>query len=120
MVGETASTQTEPAPEPAPEEKKPEKASAPKKGGWSKKIPPNVLLSPGGMILIFFAIFMEILDIFIPGGALTIEIIPEIIFIVLLAIIAKVPLKASIIPLLIERIPLISDILPTWVLRMLM
>lgn len=43
----------------------------------------------------------------------------EVIFIALLAVLADVPLKASIIPLIVERIPIINDILPTWVIRML-
>ena len=96
----------------------PEEISVPKKKGWFSKIPKGFLFSPGGVILVFFAIFMEISDIFIPGGALTIEIIPELFFMFLLTLIAKVPLKSSVIPLLIERIPIISDILPTWLIRL--
>jgi len=98
----------------------PQKIKNPKKGGWFQKIPSEVLLSPGGIILILFAIAMEISDPLIPGGSLTIEILPEIIFIILLRVIAKVPLKAAVIPLLIERIPVISDIVPTWLIRMFM
>lgn len=97
---------------------KKKKTKIKKKGRWFKKIPADVLLSPGGVVLLFFALIMEILDLFIPFGALTIEIIPEIIFIILLAIIAKVPVKNSIIPLLVERIPFLSDILPTWLIRL--
>lgn len=101
-------------------EKKTAKTPVSKKGGWFKKIPAGVILSPGGMILVFFAVIMEILDLIpIPLFDQIWELPLEIIFIVLLGIIAKVPLKTSLIPFLIERIPVINDILPTWVIRML-
>jgi len=88
------------------------------KKGWFKKIPTNIILSPIGMVLVCLALIMEITDI-LPGGALTFEMIPEIIFVFLLWKFAKVPLKASIIPFVIERIPGISDVLPTWIIRLL-
>jgi len=98
----------------------PKKVPIPKKKGWFDKIPTNILLSPGGMVLIFFALIMEILDIIpIPFVDQLWELPLELTFIVLLTIIAKVPLKTSIIPFLIERIPIINDILPTWVIRIL-
>jgi len=105
-----------------PEEEKPEKVTVPKKkGGWFQKIPTGVLLSPGGMVLIFFALVMEIIDLIpLPIVDQLWELPFEIVFIALLVIIAKVPLKTSLIPFLIERIPIISDVLPTWVIRMLM
>ncbi len=111
----------EPIPKSAPREQPPEKPKkVKKKGKWFGKIPTNVLLSPGGMVLIFFALIMEILDIIpIPFADQLWELPLELIFIVLLTIIAKVPLKTSIIPFLIERIPIVSDILPTWVIRMI-
>jgi len=91
-----------------------------KKGKWFSKIPTNVLLSPGGIILVFFALLMEILDIIpLPIADQLWELPLELVFVVLLAIIAKVPIKTSIIPFVIERIPVINDILPTWVIRML-
>jgi len=90
------------------------------KKGWFQKIPTDVLLSPAGMILIFFAIIMEIVDLIpLPVVDQLWELPFEIIFILLLTVLAKVPIKASIIPFLIERIPMVSDILPTWVIRML-
>jgi len=92
-----------------------------KKAGWFQKIPSNILLSPGGIILLFIAIIMEIVDLIpIPFIDQLWELPFEIIFIVLLTLIAKVPIKASVIPFIIERIPIINDILPTWVIRMLM
>ncbi len=101
-------------------EKKIVKTAAPKKGGWFKKIPTGVILSPGGMILIFFAIVMEIVDLIpIPFIDQLWELPLEIVFIVLLGVIAKVPLKTAVIPFLIERIPVISDVLPTWVIRLI-
>ena len=101
-------------------EKKIVKTPAPKKGGWFKKIPAGVLLSPGGMVLIFFALIMELIDLIpIPFIDQLWELPLEIVFIVLLGVIAKVPLKTAVIPFLVERIPVISDILPTWVIRLL-
>lgn len=90
------------------------------KGRWSRKIPSNILFSPGGIILFLFALVMEGLDPLIPGGSLTLEIIPEVIFVVFLRVIAKVPFTASLIPFIIERLPVISDIVPTWFIRMLL
>lgn len=136
MPEETPSTQPAPGPvrDPTPEEKKPAsepvrsekkpvekpvKTTTPKKGGWFKRIPRDVLFSPGGVILILFAVVMEIVDLIpLPIADQIWELPFEIVFILLLVIIAKVPLKASLIPFLIERIPVINDILPTWVIRM--
>ncbi len=99
----------------------PKKITAPKKKGWFQKIPSDVLLSPSGMVLIFFALIMEIIDVIpIPFIDQLWELPLEIIFIILLIIIAKVPIKSCLIPFIIERIPVISDILPTWVIRMFM
>ena len=104
----------------AEEKTQPIKTPVPKKKGWFQKIPADVLLSPGGMVLIFFAIIMEIVDLIpLPVVDQIWELPFEIVFIILLTLIAKVPLKTSLIPFLIERIPVINDILPTWVIRML-
>jgi len=98
------------------EEKAIIKAPVKKKGGWFQKIPADVLLSPGGMILIFFAIFMEVLDL-IPAF-FVVEIILEIVFIVLLKIIVKdISLKALVISFGVERFDFLG-ILPTWALKM--
>lgn len=98
---------------------KPQSLSKKKKGGWFKKIPTGVLLSPAGMILIFFAIIMEVVDLIpIPVIDQLWELPFELIFIFLLSVLAKVPLKSSVIPFLIERIPIVNDLLPTWVIRM--
>ena len=99
-----------------------EKIKTPVKNSWFKKIPADVLLSPGGIILIFFAAVIEIIDLIIPIPVLDqiIELPVEIIFMVLLVIIAKVPVKSLVLPFIVERIPLISDILPTWIIRLFM
>ena len=95
------------------------KTAPKKKSGWFQKIPKDILFSPGGILLIFFALFMEILDwIPIPLFDQIWELPLEIIFMILLAIIAKVSFKSMIIPFIIERIPVISDYLPTWIIRM--
>lgn len=96
-------------------------APASKKGGWWKKIPPDVLLSPGGMVLIALALIIEACDLLLPGVVLLeylIEIPLEILFLFLLAKIADYPLKAMIVPFLIERIPISSEVLPTWFLKL--
>jgi len=103
------------------EEKTIVKAPVKKKGGWFQKIPADVLLSPGGLILIFLALIIEIIDwIPLPLIDQIIELPLEIFFIVLLVIITKTSFKSLIIPFIIERIPILSDILPTWLIRMIM
>jgi hypothetical protein len=83
------------------------------------KIPTEVLLSPGGIILIFFALVLELLDLIpIPFLDQIWELPFELIFIFLLIIIAKVPIKSCLLPFIIERVPAINDILPTWLLRL--
>ncbi len=90
-----------------------------KKGKWFQKIPTDILFSPIGVVLFTYAIIMEIVDLIpLPFIDNLWELPFEIVFIILLMVFAKVSLKASIIPLLIERIPIINDILPTWVIRM--
>jgi len=104
----------------APEEKEPVKAVVPKKkGGWFQKIPPEILLTPGGVILIFFALIIEIVDwIPLPVADQLWELPLEIGFIVLLVIIVKdISWKALVIPFVVERIPGISDIVPTWLIK---
>ena len=130
-------TSTEEAKSPTPKTSTPETPAAPKEtptpekppagpvqkgkkpGKWFQKIPRDILLSPGGMVLLFFALGMEIIDL-IPGlGAdtMTWELLLEVIFMILLAIVAKFPLQSMIIPFIIERIPGISDVIPSWILK---
>lgn len=92
-----------------------------KQSKWRKKIPPEVLNSPGGMVLIGMAGVMELIDLVpIPFLDQLWELPLEIIFMILLANIAKLPFQSLIVPFLIERVPVINDILPTWVLRLFM
>lgn len=107
-------------PSSSPSETKPGSAVKKKKGKFFQKIPKELLFSPAGVILVFLAVIFEISDLFIPGGSLTIEIIPDLLFAFFLSLLAKVPFTSSIVPILIERIPIISDILPTWLIRMFM
>jgi hypothetical protein len=89
-------------------------------GKFFAKIPKEKLLSPAGMVLFILAALIEGLDLVLPGGSVTIEIIPDLLMAVLMYFLLDVPLESTILPFLIERIPFISDILPTWILKMLM
>jgi hypothetical protein len=90
------------------------------KSGWFSKIPGEIIFSPGGIILIFFAAIIEVMDLIpIPFVDQIWELPLEIIFIIFLIAIAKPPIKSLIIPFLIERIPIINDILPTWLIRLI-
>jgi hypothetical protein len=105
----------------APEEKKPVKAVVPKKkGGWFQKIPSEILLTPGGVVLVFFALIIEIVDwIPLPVADQIWELPLEIGFIILLVIIVKdIDWKALVIPFIIERISGISDVVPTWLIKL--
>ena len=91
-----------------------------KKGKWFSRIPKEVLLSPGGFILIFLAIIMELIDLIpIPFVDQLWEIPIELVFILFLTVITKAPIKSAIVPFIIERIPGISDVVPTWLIRLL-
>lgn len=91
------------------------------KGGWFHKIPRDVLLSPGGVFLIFLAFLMEAIDFMIPWPLVEeIIMLPlNIFFCISLSLIAKVPLRSMVIPFIIERIPLLSTVLPTFLLFLL-
>jgi len=92
-----------------------------KKGGWFQKIPTDIILSPGGILLISLAVIIEVLDLIpLPIIDQIWELPLELLFMVMLFFIAKTPLKTMILPFIIERIPFISDVLPTWFLRMIM
>ena len=120
MPEETPSPQEVGDKGPTPEAKPEAGHKKKKKGRFFKKIPKDFLFTPSGVILVFLAVIFEISDIFIPGGSLTIEIIPDLIFALFLSLLAKVPFTSSIVPILIERVPVLSDILPTWLIRLFM
>jgi len=90
-----------------------------KKGRLWAKIPQEILVSPGGVTLILLAIIIEGLDLIpLPFLDQILELPLEIIFIILLKVITRLPFSSCIIPFLIERIPFLSDILPTWFIRL--
>lgn len=79
------------------------------------KLPPGFLFSPAGIILISFSLVTELIDyIPVPGLDQLLEISLEIILLLLIVIILKPSLKSLIIPIVLERIPIVSDIIPTW------
>jgi len=95
---------------------------AKKKSKWFSKVPTKVLLSPTGFILIFFAILTEVVDFLLPFPVLDnfIELPMETAFITLAVILVKeITLKSMLIPFLLERIPILNDILPTFVIRLI-
>ncbi len=90
------------------------------KKGWIRRISKDLLISPSGVILISLAFLIEMLDLIpLPGIDQIIELPLEVFFLFLLAKTANYPLKTMIIPFIIERIPVINDILPTWLFLML-
>jgi len=96
---------------------KPVKVAVPKKkGGWFQKVPTEILLTPGGIILIFFAFIIEIVGILIPIPIIgfIIELPLVIIFNILLITIAKVSIKSLIMPHIIE---FFFPFLPTWLIK---
>jgi len=113
-------------PPPLPQEDASEEAQlktaekTPKKGGWFQKIPPGVLLSPGGIILIFLAIAIDVLDFLMPIPIINqiIKLPLEIFFVILYITITKAPFKSLLAPIIIEQIPIIN-ILPMWIIKML-
>lgn len=103
-----------------------EKKSSP----FFKKIPKTALLTPGGMICLFVALIIEFLDYlfdifgyFLFGGASEvisgpIKTIIDLFYAFLSAFLLGIPLWSNLLPFLIERIPLVGTILPTWVIRL--
>lgn len=109
--------QSGPAAKPAPPQKGPASKKAPRK--WFRKVPKEILLTPGGMILVFFALIIEVIDwIPLPGIDLAWELPLEIIFILFYIVITGAPWQSTIIPFIIERVPVINDVLPVWFIRM--
>jgi hypothetical protein len=96
------------------------KTSAPKKkGGWFQKIPREIFLSPGGMVILFIVIIIEILGVLIPIPVIgfIIQLPFVIILYILLITVAKVSFKSLIIVPIIE---FFFPFLPTWIIRILM
>lgn len=113
---------------PDAEEEKSEKKEKGKEKGLGKKhfkkIPPEILFSPGGILLIFLAGIMEISDFFIPpalADSLILELIPELIFVVFFSLVTKKSLKdgfkTTIWPLIIERFDFLG-IIPSFLIKL--
>jgi len=94
------------------------------------KIPKTNLLGPGGMIGVFLAVFVETSDWFLdlfhlmrPGqweaAVFPLKTFIDLVYAIFSAFLFGVPISSNIVPFLIERIPILSTILPTWVLRIL-
>ncbi len=100
---------------------KPTTAPTKKKPSWFQKIPTDILLSPGGIILAFLALIIEVMDLIpIPVIDQIWELPLEILLIILLfSLVPDLSWKSMIIPFVIERIPILNDILPTWFLRII-
>lgn len=105
--------ETEEKPEKEEKEEEPEKKKKKMPGKRVGKVPKDILFTPGGLILVFFAIGMEILDLIIPPTAidsLVIELIPEVIFAFFLNQIAGISFREMIVPAIIERLDFLGII----------
>jgi hypothetical protein len=90
-----------------------------KNKGFFARVPKEILTTPGGVVLVIFAIIMEAFDLIpVPFVDQIWETFLEIIYALLFKIITGLSFSSLIIPFLIERIPFLSDILPTWLLRL--
>ena len=87
-----------------------------KKGGWFQKIPTDILLSPGGMVIVFVAIIVEVIGIIIPIPVIgfLIQLPLVIILYVLLMTVGGLSFKSLI---LVPIIELFFPFLPTWLVR---
>lgn len=89
-----------------------------KGSGWSKKIPPEILLSPGGMVIMLVVLIVEILGLIIPIPVIgfLIQLPFVIILYILLITIGKLPIKSLILTTIVE---IFFPFLPTWIIRVL-
>lgn len=103
--------------------------TAPKKESkFFAKIPKEALLGPAGIFCVPLAILLEILDwifdffhMIYPGSWETIagpvKTFLDLSYGIFSAHTLQIPLLSNVWPFLIERVPFLSTILPTWVLR---
>jgi hypothetical protein len=88
------------------------------------KISPKKMFSPAGIVIFILSIIVEfikfIIDIFLPGSSSIVGLIPDIFIAVLSCVLLDTPIIETLIPFIIERIPIISDILPSWVIYFLL
>jgi hypothetical protein len=89
-----------------------------KKGGWFQKIPTDILMTPGGMVIMLVGFLIWITGIIIPIPILNqiIALPLEIIFYILLITVAKVSVKSLILPSVAE---LFFPFLPIWMIKIL-
>jgi hypothetical protein len=89
-----------------------------KKGGWFQKIPTDILMTPGGMVIMLVGFLIWITGIIIPIPILNqiIALPLEIIFYILLITVAKVSVKSLILPSVAE---LFLPFLPIWMIKIL-
>lgn len=88
-------------------------------GKWFQKIPREILFSPGGFVLIFFALIVEIVDLIpLPVVDNLWELPLELGLIAMIVIIGKVSLASLLIPFIIERIPGLNDIVPSFFVKL--
>ena len=90
----------------------------PKGKGFFQKIQPELLLSPGGVLIIFLTILIEIIGIIIPIpiiGSL-IQFPFQVLLIILLITVAKVSIKSMIIPYIVD---FLFPAFPSWAVTLL-
>lgn len=89
-----------------------------KKGGFFQKIPSDVFLSPGGIVILFTVIIVEILGIIVPIPIIgfLIQLPFVIILYILLMTIGGLSFKSLI---MVPVIELFFPFLPTWIIRIL-
>jgi hypothetical protein len=102
-----------------------------KQSRFFQKVSKDVLTSPGGMVCLFLAAFLEVLDwvldvfhfvypfkweaaVAIPKAIL------DFIFAIFSAPLLRVSVLSNLLPFLFERIPFLSTIVPTWIIRILL
>lgn len=98
-----------------------EKVQTPKKKSkFFSKIPTHVIFSPAGFVLIFFALVIEVID-WIPLPLLENlwELPMEIAFIALaITLVKELTIQSMLLPFIVERIPFISDIVPSFLIKL--
>lgn len=101
-----------------------------KRGGFFQRIPKETLLTPAGMVGVMLACLLEVSDwmldyfhVLYPGKweilVMPIKTSVDLIFGLFLSLMTRTSVKSNILPFLIERLPFIGTILPTWVLRII-
>jgi hypothetical protein len=103
-----------------------------KQSRFFQKIPKTKLLTPGGMIVLFLALTLDFLDYlldligFLVWRGLHYEIINwplklflDLLFGVFSSMLLGVSILNSVLPFLIEQIPVIGTLMPSWVINII-